>query len=113
MANLFWKTGKGTRALLDKPFGSEDEFERMVFSTSELLKDIFLLKRQIRGGNKTGIPDILGIDREGSVCKMAPRRIVSRGQAALQSRTTLLLRRCWLLVTRYWISSSPDVFSCL
>lgn len=68
MANLFWKTAKNTRALLDKPFASEDEFERMVFSTSELLKDIFLLKRQIRGGNKSGIPDILGIDREGNVC---------------------------------------------
>jgi RecB family endonuclease NucS len=68
MANLFWKTGKSTRALLDKPFSSEDEFERMVFTTSELLKDIFLLKRQIRGGNKSGIPDILGIDREGNVC---------------------------------------------
>jgi hypothetical protein len=68
MANLFWKTAKGTRALLDKPFGSEDEFERMVFSTSELLKDIFFLKRQIRGGNKAGIPDILGVDREGNVC---------------------------------------------
>lgn len=68
MANLFWKTRKNTRALLDKPFSSEDEFERMVFSTSELLKDIFLLKRQIRGGNKTGIPDILGMDREGNVC---------------------------------------------
>ena len=68
MANLFWKTRKGTRALLDKPFSSEDEFERTVFSTSELLKDIFLLKRQIRGGNKTGIPDILGVDREGNVC---------------------------------------------
>jgi len=68
MANLFWKTQKATRALLDKPFGSEDEFERMVFSTSELLKDIFLLTRQVRGGNKAGIPDILGIDREGNVC---------------------------------------------
>ena len=68
MPNLFWKTAKSTRALLDKPFSSEDEFERMVFSTSELLKDIFLLKRQIRGGNKVGIPDILGIDREGNVC---------------------------------------------
>jgi hypothetical protein len=68
MANLFWKKGKATRALLDKPFGSEDEFERMVFSTSELLKDIFLIKRQIRGGNKTGIPDIIGVDQEGNVC---------------------------------------------
>jgi hypothetical protein len=32
------------------------------------LEDIFLLKRQIRGGNKPGIPDILGIDSDGNVC---------------------------------------------
>lgn len=68
MANLFWKTPKITRALLDRPFNTEEEFERTVFETSELLEDIFLLKRQVRGGNKTGIPDIIGVDGEGNVC---------------------------------------------
>lgn len=68
MANLFWKMKGTTCALLDKPFKTEDEFEKMVFGTAELLKDMFLLKRQVRGGNKTGIPDIIGIDSEGNVC---------------------------------------------
>jgi len=68
MANLFWKTPQGVKALLATPFKTEDEFERTVFETSELLEDIFLLKRQIRGGNKTGIPDIVGIDSDGNVC---------------------------------------------
>ena len=68
MANLFWKTRKGTQALLDKPFKTEEEFEKTVFNTAELLKDIFLLKRQVRGGNKVGIPDIVGVDSEGNVC---------------------------------------------
>jgi hypothetical protein len=68
MANLFWKTPQGVKALLATPFKTEDEFERTVFSTSELLEDIFLLKRQIRGGNKTGIPNIVGIDSDGNVC---------------------------------------------
>ncbi len=68
MANLFWKTRKDTQALLDKPFKTEEEFEKTVFSTAELLKDIFLLKRQVRGGNKVGIPDIVGVDKEGNVC---------------------------------------------
>jgi len=68
MANLFWKTPKGIKALLATPFKTEDEFERTVFSTSELLEDIFLLKRQIRGGSKSGIPDIIGIDSDGNVC---------------------------------------------
>ena len=44
MANLFWKTRKSTQVLLDKPFKTEEEFEKTVFSTAELLKDIFLLK---------------------------------------------------------------------
>lgn len=68
MANLFWKTPQGVKALLSTPFKTEDEFERMVFGTSELLEDIFLLKRQIRGGSKSGIPDIVGIDSDGNVC---------------------------------------------
>ena len=56
MANLFWKSSKGTKSLLATPFKTEEEFERIVFDTSELLEDIFLLKRQIRGGNKAGTP---------------------------------------------------------
>jgi hypothetical protein len=68
MANLFWKTNKETKVLLDRPFKTEEEFERTVFETSELLEDIFLLKRQVRGGGKPGIPDIVGIDAAGNVC---------------------------------------------
>jgi hypothetical protein len=56
MANLFWKSPKGTQALLDTPFRTEEEFETTVFTTAELLKDIFLLKRQVRGGNKACNP---------------------------------------------------------
>ena len=52
MANLFWKNPDGVKALLAQPFKSEEKFERTVFETSELLEDIFLLKRQVRGGNK-------------------------------------------------------------
>lgn len=68
MANLFWKSKNGIKALLATPFKTEEEFERTVFSTSEILEDIFLLKRQIRGGNKSGIPDIVGLDNDGNVC---------------------------------------------
>lgn len=68
MANLFWKTKSGTKSLLATPFKTEEEFEKIVFETSELLEDIFLIKRQIRGGGKSGIPDIIGIDSDGNVC---------------------------------------------
>lgn len=68
MANLFWKAKGKTTALLDTPFVTEDEFENTVFNTSELLEDIFLLKRQVRGGGKSGIPDIIGVDKDGNIC---------------------------------------------
>lgn len=68
MANLFWKTSKGVSALLATPFKTEDEFEKTIFESSEVLEDIFLLRRQVRGGAKPGIPDIVGIDSDGSIC---------------------------------------------
>ncbi len=68
MANLFWKMKTRTRRLLATPFRTEEEFEKTVFDTSELLEDIFLLRRQVRGGRKPGIPDIVGVDSDGNVC---------------------------------------------
>lgn len=68
MVNLFWRTKNKVISLLDTPFKSEQEFEKSVFENSELLEDIFLLKRQIRGGKKRGIPDIIGVDGEGNIC---------------------------------------------
>jgi hypothetical protein len=45
MANLFWKTRNLTRSLLATPFESEEEFEKIIFETPEILEDIFLIKR--------------------------------------------------------------------
>ena len=62
MANLFWKEqGKKTLNLVSTPFSSEEEFEKVIFETKDILEDIFLIKRQIRGGKKVGIPD-RGVD---------------------------------------------------
>lgn len=68
MANLFWKTKKATKNLLATPFKTEEEFEKIIFETPEILQDIFLIKRQIRGGKKSGIPDIVGIDNDENIC---------------------------------------------
>jgi hypothetical protein len=68
MANLLWKTKNSTKKLLSTPFSSEEEFDKFVFETPEILEDIFLLRRQIKGGNKPGIPDIVGIDNDSNVC---------------------------------------------
>ncbi len=72
MANiplLYWrKSIREAMPLSASPFTSEQEFEQTVFDTPAVLGDIYLLKRQIRGGTKPGIPDIVGIDSEGKVC---------------------------------------------
>ena len=68
MTNLLWKTKKGTRNVSPAPFQTESEFERAVFETPEIREDLFLLKHQIRGGGKAGIPDIVGTDKDGNVC---------------------------------------------
>lgn len=69
MENLFLKNSDGTRILLSEQFKTEESFEKLIFNSPELFEgDIFLIKRQIRGGNKVGIPDIIGIDTNGNVC---------------------------------------------
>jgi hypothetical protein len=72
MANvplLYWrKNGREALHLITNPFKSEQEFEQTVFDTPAVLGDIYRLKRQVRGGDKPGIPDIIGIDSEGKVC---------------------------------------------
>jgi len=59
MQTLFWKTKKAVKTLSPTAFGSEDQFERGIFETPEILDDIFLIKRQVRGGNNQAYPTSL------------------------------------------------------
>jgi hypothetical protein len=68
METLVIKNKANTKSLTQTLFKSEEEFEKLVFNTPELLSDIFLIKRQVRGSNKSGIPDIIGIDEDGNIC---------------------------------------------
>ncbi|MFA5404740.1 MAG: hypothetical protein WC358_07380 [Ignavibacteria bacterium] len=68
MANLLWHSNSKPRILNEIPFKTEEEFERIVFDSKDFLPDIITLKRQIRGGRKSGIPDIIGINTDGDVC---------------------------------------------
>lgn len=97
MANLFWKNPSGVKALLATPFKTEDEFEKTVFDTSELLEDIFLLKRQVRGGGKPGIPDIVGIDSDGNVCIIEMKNVAVDSSIIPQ-----------VLQYAFWAETSPD-----
>ena len=57
-----------TRNLIRKPFESEAEFEKYLFTNHDLLGDVFIIYRQIRTGNRQGIPDMLGVDQDSRIC---------------------------------------------
>lgn len=97
LPNLFWKRPDRTHCLLATPFKTEEEFERTVFDTPEILEDIFLLKRQIRGGNKPGIPDIIGIDNDGNVCIIEMKNVEVDASIIPQ-----------VLQYAFWAESNPD-----
>jgi hypothetical protein len=98
MANLFWKhRGSPTLNLLSSPFPSEEAFEKLVFETKGILEDVFLLKRQIRGGRKAGIPDIIGIDRDGNVCIVEMKNTPVDASILPQ-----------VLQYAFWAESNPD-----
>jgi len=61
------------------------------------LGDIFLLKRQIRGGNKTGIPDIIGVDTDSNVCIIEMKNVDVDASIIPQ-----------VLKYAFWAESNPD-----
>lgn len=97
MANLFWKTKQKTKSLLATPFKTEEEFEKTVFETPEILEDIFLIKRQIRGGSKSGIPDIVGIDNDGNICIVEMKNVAIDASIIPQ-----------VLQYAFWAETNPD-----
>lgn len=98
MANLFWKQkGRKTLNLVSTPFSSEEEFEKVIFETKEILEDIFLIKRQIRGGKKAGIPDIVGIDSDGNVCIVEMKNVAIDASVIPQ-----------VLAYAFWAQKNPD-----
>lgn len=69
MQNLYWKRTQGkTASLVDTAFESEEQFEKYIFDNQELLEDVYIFKRQVKTGNRQGIPDMLGVDQDGKVC---------------------------------------------
>jgi hypothetical protein len=63
MQKLFWKTRRGnTIAATESSFKTEEEFERFILQTKEILSDVLILKRQVRAGRD--IPDMVGVDQE-------------------------------------------------
>lgn len=98
MPSLYWKRRDNrVRAVELTPFRSEQEFEQAVFETPELLQDVFLLKRQVRGGGKPGIPDIIGIDVDGRVSIIEMKNVPIDAAVIPQ-----------ILEYAIWAESNPD-----
>src|SRR3989304_905949 len=98
MQTLHWRRqNRKVRTLEPTPFKSEQEFEATVFAMPELFVDIFLLKRQVRGSGKPGIPDIVGIDSEGNVCIMEMKNVAIDATVIPQ-----------VLKYAIWAQSNPD-----
>lgn len=102
LSNLFWKNAGVTRSLLAMPFKTEDEFEKTVYQTQEIFEDIFPLNRQIRGGKKTDIPDIIGIDNDGKVCIIEMKNEVVDSSIIPQ-----------VLKYAFWAETNPDSIKAL
>ena len=63
MQKIFWKTKRGKIISgSEVRFKTEDELERFILDTKEILSGVFILKRQIRAGKD--IPDMVGVDDE-------------------------------------------------
>lgn len=68
MPNLFWRKPSGeVLNVIESPFRTEEELERYLQKTRELLSDLFILKRQVRTSHRADIPDLIALDKEGSV----------------------------------------------
>jgi len=61
------------------------------------LEDIFLIKRQIRGGSKSGIPDIVGIDNDGNICIVEMKNVTVDASIIPQ-----------VLQYAFWAETNPD-----
>ena len=68
MPNLFWRKPSGEILnVIESPFKTEEELESYLDKTRELLSDLFILKRQVRTSHRSDIPDLIALDKEGSV----------------------------------------------
>ncbi len=68
MQNLFWKVNQETRTLVENNFSSEQELEKYILANQDLLGDVSIIHRQIKTGQKQGIPDMLGVDKDNRIC---------------------------------------------
>jgi hypothetical protein len=65
MYNLYIKKHNKSVPTTEKPFQTEEEFEKYLKETKDIFSDIFILKRQINAGRD--ILDMVGVDRDNNI----------------------------------------------
>jgi hypothetical protein len=98
MQSLFWKTKSGkVITAKETPFKTEDEFERYIDTVKEIISDIFIIKRQVRTGTRTDIPDMVGVDRDNFV-------------VIIENKNVLVDEAILPQILRYaiWAETNPD-----
>ena len=99
MANLYWKKNKKILAATETPFKTEEELERYLLDTRGILSDIYILNRQVRAKTISGveIPDMIGVDSEGTIVVIENKNIPVDEKIILQ-----------VLNYALWAESRPD-----
>ena len=100
MNNLYWKSPdlKNAKDIKEKPFASEAEFEKFIFDNQKILGgDISIIKRQIRSGQKAGIPDMLGVDKDSKICIIELKNVEANEDIVPQA-----------LQYAIWAETNPD-----
>jgi len=97
--NLYWRRSEAQKTvnIVETPFASEEAFEKYIFENSDLLEDMYLIKRQVRTGQRQGIPDIIGVDQDSNICIVEMKNTVV-GEEILPQ----------LLQYAIWAETNPD-----
>ncbi len=103
MQNLYWKKdNKEVINITEEPFKSEEEFERYLESTPEVLSDVFVLKRQVRVSGTKNIIDMVGIDKENNIVIIENKNTIVDEKVIPQ-----------ILGYAFWVQSNPDSIKAL
>jgi hypothetical protein len=98
MPNLFWRKSTGeVLNVIESPFRTEEQLESYLQKNKALLSDIKIIKRQVRAANRTDIPDLIAVDKEGSVVI-----IELKNESVSEDIISQVLRYA------IWVETNPD-----
>jgi len=99
MYNLYLKKKQNKLVpAVEKPFQTEEEFEKYIMDAREIFSDIFILKRQVHAVHLgRDIPDIIGIDRDNNIVIIENKNVVVTEDILSQ-----------ILRYAFWAETNPD-----